>query len=145
MDLGAGASLEGVCVADDGGAVPGASIVATDPDAGPLGASVSATSDESSGVVVPTVSPTCLSWAVAASTLSPATLGTFSAVGPLETVIVTSVCGPTELPAAGVVPMTAPGAPQRIRAVDQLQHRARQTDRAPHGGLQQQFAPPLHG
>src|SRR5450755_1028648 len=68
------------------------------------------TVDESSGVDVPTLSPTAFSWAVAAATLSPATLGTLSAVGPLDTVTVTSECGPTELPAAGVVLMTAPGA-----------------------------------
>ncbi len=39
--------------------------------------------------------------------------------------------------------MATPGTPQRIRAVDQLQHRARQARRSGTGGFQQFLAPPL--
>ncbi len=57
LELGLGSSLEGTCLGDDGSPVAGASVVATDPDSGPLAASAAATSDERGHFTIPDLGP----------------------------------------------------------------------------------------
>ncbi|HZU95062.1 MAG TPA: carboxypeptidase-like regulatory domain-containing protein, partial [Planctomycetota bacterium] len=57
LELGLGASLEGTCLGEDGSPVVAASVVATDPDSGPLAASSAATSDGSGHFAIADLGP----------------------------------------------------------------------------------------